>query len=216
LKKIFVSRSLSPTSPIKTSVGSNQLIAKSLIDFSPLSFEAPEADWIFFYSRNGVKYFFENGNYALYPYLWACMSKGTADELSHYVTDISFVGSGFPEDVARTFKNTIKQDQVTCFIKAKNSLDSIKKNLNQSQDFSISVYNNNPVEDIPNEEFDILVFTSPMNVDAWFAKRRYQDEKVISIGDTTDRRLKDHNIHNALVASSPSEDSLAKSILQIV
>ena len=56
--KIFISRALSEGSPIFDL--SQELIVKdqSLISFNALRFDAPEADWIFFYSRNAVRYFF--------------------------------------------------------------------------------------------------------------------------------------------------------------
>lgn len=213
MRKVFISRNLKPSSPIRDVIANNQLVAKSLIQFSALDFDTPQADWIFFYSRNGVKYFFENGNYALYPYLWACLSEGTADELSHYVTDVSFVGNGSPEEVAQAYEHVINPEQVTCFVRAENSLDSIKKRIDQAQNFSIPAYRNTQIDEIPNEEFDILIFTSPMNVDAWFAKREYQDEKVISIGETTADHLKTkYGITDIIVAAISSESSIAESL----
>ena len=212
MKNIFISRSLKPTSPIRIAADKHQITAQSLIEFSALEFEEPKADWIFFYSRNGVKFFFKNGNYELYPYLWACMSKGTADELSHYVTDISFVGDGNPEEVAHSFKASVENSHVTCFVRAENSIDSVHKILNKPKDFSIPVYRNIPNNNVPDEDYDILIFTSPMNVDVWFQSRNYNQEKVISIGQTTANQLKMYDIEDVIIAESPSEESIAKSL----
>lgn len=218
MKNVFISRVLQPKSPIKNVIGNNQLVAKSLIQFSALNFEIPQADWVFFYSRNGVKYFFENGNYELYPYLWACMSEGTADELSHYITDISFIGKGKPEEVANSYKSAVNPEQVTCFVRAENSLDSIHKRIDQPKDFSIPVYKNSPINDIPKQKFDILIFTSPMSADVWFENTEYSNEKIISIGPTTaDHLLNNYGIENVIIAESPSEESIAnclRSLLQ--
>ncbi len=217
MKRIFISRNLNPSSPIRQIIGKNQLTSQSLIQFSALNFEDPQADWIFFYSRNGVKYFFERGSYELYPYLWACMSEGTADELSHYITDISFIGKGTPEKVAHLYRDSLKPGQVTCFVRAENSLDSIHKQLDQINDFSIPVYRNSPIKEIPNQEFDILIFTSPMNADVWFDKLEYKNEKIISIGNTTANHLVNrYGIKNVLIAEKPSEASIAKCLQSLI
>ena len=216
MKRIFTSRHLDDSSPIKKIADGHQLVAKSLLQFSPIAFEAPKADWIFFYSRNGVKYFFEQGNYALFPYLWACMSEGTADELSNYVTDISFVGTGNPEKITKAFKAETPSDPISCFIRAENSLDSINSQLNRPNDFSIPVYKNTPITEIPTQEFDILIFTSPMNVDAWLKKRTIISEKVIAIGNTTGNYLNSLHIKDVIVAKKPSEDSIAACLSEIV
>ena len=216
MKKIFISRNIKDSSPIRQILTDHFIKDQSLIEFSALDFDTPRADWIFFYSRNGVKYFFEGGNYALFPYLWACMSEGTADELSHYVTDISFVGKGTPEEVASTYKNTIKASEVTCFIRAEHSLDSINKSLSHKNDFSIPVYRNQPSSNIPTEDFDVLIFTSPMNVDAWMNKRTIRNERVISIGSTTANHLKKLGIKRVITANNPSEKAIAQSLITLL
>ena len=217
MKRIFISRSLKPSSPIRQVIGQNQLTDQSLIQFSKLDFDTPEADWIFFYSRNGVKFFFQNGNYELYPFLWACMNKGTADELSHYVTDTSFVGSGTPEEIAESFKQHIDSGQKVCFIRANNSKDSIMKLLVDHDHFSIPVYDNVPVENVPDQEFDILIFTSPLNAEVWFRHSVYNGEKVIAIGTTTADHLKNSlGIETVITAENPSESSIAECLASLL
>ena len=211
MKKIFISRNLSASSPIRDTAEDHHLVAQSLIEFGSKDFEPPQADWIFFYSRNGVRFFFEKGNFALYPYLWACLGEGTADELSHYITDISFIGEGDPEKVADDFQRILASDDVTCYIRAEKSLDSVRKKIDRPKDFSIPVYSNTPSVKIPKDRFDILIFTSPLNVDAWFGQNPYRNEHIISIGTTTEVHLKDkYGINDVLVASNPTEASMAE------
>jgi uroporphyrinogen-III synthase len=102
-------------------------------------------------------------------------------------------------------------------VSAENSLDSIRKLINQAKDFSIPVYRNVPVREIPDAQFDILIFTSPMNTDIWFDNRTYQGEKIISIGPTTADHLKTtHKIENIVVAENPSEASLAECLRKLL
>ena len=217
MKRVFISRSLKESSPIRETLGDNPFLDQSLIQFAKLDFEVPEADWIFFYSRNGVRYFFQDNNYHLYPFLWACMNEGTADELSHYVTDISFIGSGASSEVAQSFKQVLQTNQVTCFIRAQNSVDSVLKQMNAAGHFSIPVYNNEPISDVPKQAFDILIFTSPMNAEVWFQVNPYHDERIIAIGNTTADHIRNMlSISNVMIAKQPSEEAIANCLKQIL
>jgi len=207
--KIFISRKLEADSPLIATAKNHSIHDESLINFSPIAFEEPEADWIFFYSRNGVKYFFEQGNYELYPYKWACMSQGTAEELSQYVIDNVFIGDGQPHDVARQFSIERQDHETTCFVRANHSLDSVNVQLAHKNDFSIPVYDNISKTEITKEDFDILVFTSPMNVNAWFSERKNQDEVYIAIGQTTKKALLEKGVDNILIPEKPLEKSIA-------
>ena len=73
------------------------------------------------------------------------------------------------------------------------------------------IYDNTPATDttLAADEFDVLIFTSPLNVDAFvqqFSIREHQ--KIIAIGDTTAQRLQ-HYGYTACVAHSPDEMALA-------
>lgn len=215
-KSIFISRSLGPNSPLRKVAVSHSVTDLSLIKFSPLEFDDPESDWIFFYSRNAVRYFFENKNYELYPYQYACMSSGTADELNKYILDISFVGNGKPEEVARQFHQERKPYEKVCFIRAKNSMDSVYKLVGMEQDFSTPVYNNIAIDVIPTVQYDILIFTSPMNADAWFAKNKYIGQPIIVIGSTTKAAVLKYSDEACIVASEPSEVGIADALSRML
>jgi len=215
-KRIFISRQLASDSPIRNVAQEHYIKDQSLIHFSPLEFEPPEADWVFFYSRNGVRFFFENTNLELYPYRYACMSNGTAEELSKYILDISFVGNGKPEEVAKLFQNARKEHEPVCFIRANNSVDSVHNLLKSDNTFSIPVYDNQPIEVIPVDDFDILIFTSPMNAVAWFSKNDYADQEIIVIGSTTKKAVLRYVSREMLVANEPSEDGISRLLSELV
>ncbi|MFT4535572.1 MAG: uroporphyrinogen-III synthase [Saprospiraceae bacterium] len=216
LKRIFISRKLSSDSPIRTVAKGHFIKDQSLIQFSSLEFDPPEADWVFFYSRNAVRFFFEETHLELYPYQYACLSHGTAEELSKYVLDISFVGNGKPEEVAQQFQEVRKPYEPVCFIRANNSVDSIRNLLESENTFSIPVYDNQPIEDIPVEDFDILIFTSPINVNAWFSNNKYVNQTVIAIGKTTESAVKKFVNKEVLVADEPSEIALCNVLSKLL
>lgn len=215
-KKIFVSRSLSQDSPIRKVASGGSIVDHSLIEFSAFPFEAPETDWVFFYSRNGVRFFFDQSNYELYPYMWACMSAGTADELSKYVMDISFVGEGAPQEVADAFNQIVAPTESVGYIRAENSIDSVRSIINSDQSVSIPVYSNVPSNNVPSDKFDVLVFTSPMNVNAWFSQREYKGERIITIGQTTAAAVTNHGISDMLIALEASEQGMADVLQSLI
>ena len=216
IKRIFISRKLTSDSPIRKIAEGHYIKDQSLIQFSQLEFDPPEADWVFFYSRNAVRFFFEETNLELFPYQYACLSDGTAEELSKYVLDISFVGNGKPEEVAQLFQEVRKPYEPVCFIRANNSIDSIHNLLKSENTFSIPVYNNQPIKDVLTDDFDILIFTSPMNVDVWFSVNEYQDQPIIVIGNTTESAVQRYTIENIKVANQPSEEAIAKLLNEIL
>ena len=60
LSKIFISRDLATDSIFsKRLQGKATVIGLSLVEFQPLIFDAKKSgDWLFFYSKNGIQYYF--------------------------------------------------------------------------------------------------------------------------------------------------------------
>ena len=140
MASIFISRAVDQNAwQEKLGLG-HTIIGQSLIQFSPVDFEMPSADWVFFYSRNGVKYFFEHSQGQLAPYKWAAIGPETAELLSEYVLDVDFVGDGVPESTAEKFHNMITDREKVCFARAVNSQKSIQKNLPDEQVVDLVVY----------------------------------------------------------------------------
>ena len=70
-----------------------QLSGFSLIDFAAENnWEFPECDWIFFSSKNAVKFFFAKNNVLGHQKI-ACVGDGTFKVLSKYVNRVDYVGN---------------------------------------------------------------------------------------------------------------------------
>mgnify|MGYP006208580223 CR=1 FL=1 len=78
------------------------------------------------------------------------------------------------------------------------------------------IYKNTPKDDIAIPEADIVVFTSPLNVDGYLACNGPRDVKMIAIGNTTANHLKQLEMEPAAVAAAPDEVSLADTVLSQV
>jgi uroporphyrinogen-III synthase len=219
LKKVFITRDLKEADFFKTaleevgfSVFGQSLIAFSKIDFGII----PDCDWLFFYSKNGVKYFFENiDNQWVINKKIGTIGASTSDFLmQNFGLKADFVGTGEPLQTAKNFLQ-IAANQTVIFPRAKQSKQSIQQELgNAIIAKDLVVYENQPLSDFDAIEADILVFTSPMNVEAYFNKMVLKpNQKIVSIGNTTAKALESLDIEGFFIAETPSEKGLVKAVL---
>ncbi|MBK6988855.1 MAG: uroporphyrinogen-III synthase [Bacteroidetes bacterium] len=63
---------------------------------------------------------------------------------------------------------------------------------------------------------DILVFTSPSNVEAWFERFTIsKTQKVVAMGDATANALRQHNIHGCGQPDTFDDSGLARAVFSI-
>ena len=221
MKTVFITRSLSSGSVFQTKLEAAGFVVKgiSLLKFSAISFnKIPPSDWIFFYSKNGVKFFFkgmEEANLNVAEHMrWGAMGKGTAEVLAKKVTQIDFIGQGNILQTATDFLARAN-GQIILFPQATNSRQTIQRILEDNIiQKDLIVYRNEPKKRLNIPDADILVFTSPMNVKAYFKdKVLFDDQKVFAIGRTTAKALVSIGIEEFNIAAEPSEEALVEVIL---
>ena len=216
-KKVFISRSLS------NRLFKEQLLAKgftvfgeSLIHFSRIPFhELPTCDWLFFYSKKGVRFFLESlidGKHDLPKTIkCAAMGNGTAKALNAYGIELDFIGNGEPNQTAKDFL-VLSKNKTVVFARAKKSKQSIQLRIEQEgvRCIDLIVYDNEIRSDFEfDNSFDYLVFTSPLNVQAFFEKYDLKaNQQLIAIGDTTNKALQELGFKDIKVATTPSEEAL--------
>lgn len=220
-KSVFISRSVYSNSPLRQNQNYD-LLAESLIQFRELPIkEFPIADWYFYYSRNGVYFSLrqlrERG--ILDNIKIGVMGGGTAlqfESMTERKPD--FVGSGNAEDVANQFLPHVKGKSVV-YIRAKNSMKSIQNILGEDVEFSEMIaYENWIREDIQLANTDIAIFTSPMNVDAYFQYFKDADLEatmLIALGKSTKKAIAKYSTQEVLMPEEPSEASV-KSLIDIL
>ncbi len=217
--KIFITRNLAPDSVFKnllTQAGF-QVTGISLVKFIARSFQpTPDIDWLFFYSKNGVRFFFDQITIfkKSIPNI-AAMGVGTAQMISEHGYDVDFIGKGTPVEIAKAF-GKIAKGQSTVFIRAENSKRSVQKAL--SSDLLVSeriVYANYPIRNSYIPPHDVLVFTSPLNASTYYEYNSIiPSQQVYSLGLTTSEKLYELGIAGINTAPQPSEVSLANFLLQ--
>ncbi len=223
MKTIFISRDLNAQSFFlqKMKAAGFTVHGKSLLNFSAVSFNRiPKTDWIFFYSKNGVKFFFkglkESSKKISAHIQWAAIGKATSKALFSQTQQIDFTGNGNTLQTASQFLKLANRQSVL-FPQAKNSKKTIERILDQYiTSKELIVYNNEPKKRFTLPDCSILVFTSPMNAKAYFKNRALSDDqKVYAIGRTTAKTLVGIGIKDFLIAEEPSEEALVKAILEL-
>lgn len=218
--QIFISRDLQSNSPfVQLLADKAALQGLSLIDFEAISFsQVPQSDWWFFYSQRGMDFFFQQQ--AVTPdsaAAIAVMGAASANYLKEqYGLAATFVGQGKPSAIATQFTQ-VAHGQSALFIQAKHSKASVQQLLpNTISQESLIVYNNTIKTVFSVKKADILVFTSPLNVQAYFGRYAYAaTQQVISIGRTTGAALQVRSIP-FILAKHPQETALAKACLDLI
>lgn len=216
--KVFISRSFQSDSILLNSLSNNfECTFLSLIDFKPIEFKTDFSfDYVFFYSKNAARFFFNKYTSNIQTnFLIGCMGQGTASVLKDLGYISNFTGHGSVENIACEFLK-IAKDKTVLFPRAKNSKKSIQKLLKgKIIEQDLIVYDNIKKKNFEVPDCDILVFTSPMNSEAYFTQKEYANETLVSIGETTTNHLTKMGFKNILTAEEPTEFHLAKVIKSI-
>lgn len=194
-----------------------QVSGRAFIEFKIIPFSRiPIADWIFFSSKHAVKYFFEQkpeiGNAKI-----GAIGKSTAAAIRNYGKRADFIGySTDTRLTGKQFASIVKSAPVV-FPQAKDSMRTVQQQfVNKSQTRDLAVYETiqKPVENTP--DADIMLFTSPSNVEAFFEKKKLKPEqKVIAMGDATAHTLKQFGVKSVYLVPSFDEVGLLQAIFSV-
>lgn len=222
-KKVFISREIGEHSYFRKALDKHgvEIDGRSLIRTFPIvnildPFYLKNIDWIFFSSRNGVEYFFK-----LKPVLgkkvkFGVVGRGSEDTLRKFGHLADFVGeSGDIAEVAEEFAKLVNE-QTVLFPRAQDSLLSIQKALHENTKVvDLPIYETVIEENIDGTTAEVLIFTSPSNVDAYFADNLLDPEQqVIAIGNSTAKKFEEMGVKYVL-PYSPDEIGLAEAVFGI-
>lgn len=218
--KIFISRNLTAENIFlqRLSTTDVQVHGESLLQFTLIPFaQVPKVDWIFFYSKTAVRFFFQQLSSPPPSFQYAAIGERTATFLKKYIQKIDFIGNGQPAETAQHF-SAYAQGERVLFPRARRSRKSIQTLLEKEIEVvDLVIYDNQVRTDIELPDFDILVFTSPLNVQAYFQSKNYQShQKIVAIGNTTAGALRELGLRHIYIAKIPSEMGLAETVLSLL
>ena len=224
--RVFITRPLNADSIFvgKLTVLGFQVIGASLIDFQPEPvLPVPPHDWCFFYSPRAVQFYFTRPLANLKTNIerqvrarYGVMGEGTEEAALRYLNKVDLRGNGQPKAVADQLAEKAF-DRRILFPQARNSRRSVEKHVGDAAwCLPYVVYNNVPLRHFELPPSDVLVFTSPLNVDAYFGRYELQPEqRTVAIGRTTAAALRQRRIKVHGIAKQPTEAALAAAVLKI-
>lgn len=226
MKSIFISRDLPDHHPLRHAAqqAGYHLVARSLLQLQRRPFaDLPDADWLFFYSLNGVRFFMEGiaenrQESHLIRYKMAALGPATGRAITDLGYEAHFCGTGDPDETARGFQETMHIGDTVAFVQAAHSRESIRQRLPQEvacQTFV--VYDNAPdttaAATLP--PCEVLFFTSPLNVTAYLQARPIAPQQpCLAIGETTAAALRAAGAASVTVAPNPQIDLLGEWLQQ--
>jgi hydroxymethylbilane synthase len=221
--RVFISREIGEHSYFRRALEKNnvEIEGRSLIRTFPIvnvldPFYLKYIDWIFFSSRNGVEYFFKLKPTLPKDVKFGVVGRGSEDALRKFGHLADYVGeSGDITEVAEDFALLVKNQKVL-FPRAQDSLQSIQKSLSaDTKIVDLPIYETVIEENIDQSSADILIFTSPSNVEAYFADNLLDPgQQVIAIGNSTGKKFDEMGVTYAM-PYSPDEIGLAEAVFGI-
>ncbi|RZJ80698.1 MAG: hydroxymethylbilane synthase, partial [Flavobacterium sp.] len=218
--KVFISREIGENSYFRKALAKHdiEIDGRSLIRTFPIvnildPFYLKNIDWIFFSSRNGVEYFFKLNPVLAKKVQFGVVGRGSEDTLRKFGHLADFVGeSGDIVEVAEEFAKLVA-GQTVMFPRAQDSLLTIQKSLGaDTKIVDLPIYETVVADDIDGTTAEVLIFTSPSNVDAYFAENLLDPEqKVIAIGNSTGKKFDEMGVKYTL-PYSPDEIGLAEAV----
>lgn len=219
-QSVFISRDISEQSYFRKALAKHQINieARSLIRTVPVitkldPYILKHVDWVFFSSKNAVEYFFQLEPYLPKDVKFGVMGAGSEEMLRRkgHFTDYTGVGIDSAEVAAEFAK--LANGTTVLFPGAENSMRSIQQLLSpDTKIIDLPIYETVMEEDIELSTADVLVFTSPSNVDAYFTENLLDPyQKVIAIGKSTGKKFDEMGV-KYILPFSPDEVGLAEAV----
>ena len=214
--RVFITRAQRKESFLRTVLEGNgfSLEERALIEIIPVPYNSiPDCEWVFFSSKHAVKYFFDQ-NPVLDSQRLACVGRPTADALRKYGRRADFIGAS--NDTRMTGKQfaSLAGASKVLFPQAKGSLRSIQQQFVKKENvFDLVVYESKKKNEGAAPDAEIIVFTSPSNVEAWFENYGFrQNQKAVAMGDATANALRQMKVMPVSLADAFDDAGLARAV----
>lgn len=219
---VFITRDLDENSYLARFLNKHniQVDARSLIRIFPTinkldSFILKRADWIFFNSKNAIEHFFKLEPWILKKTKIAVLGRGSEDTLRKFNRVADFSGDNLgidTEGIAQEFAKLV-DGQTVLIPRAEGSLKTIQKALTENTKvIDMTIYETVIEENVDKSNAEVLIFTSPSNVEAYFRENLADpDQKIICIGHSTAKAIAELGLKYSL-PYTPDEIGLAEAV----
>ena len=213
---IWISRDLKKDSIFRKVIKKNnhKITDESLIKLDSKNINSlPDCDWIFLnsaFALDSILHLKTDFNMKKI----AAFGPATAKHIQKNGLNVDFIGLGTPVEVAEQFDSIISSKEIVFIPSSNKSLGTVQGILKESNKKLLETYTTILI-DKKLKHYDLLVFTSPSNVEAFLNSNKISDQKVISIGPSTTSALKNAGIINVFESFESSELALADTVLSL-
>ncbi|EFK59462.1 hydroxymethylbilane synthase [Sphingobacterium spiritivorum] len=219
---IFISRDIDENTYFARAMAKHniQLDARSLIRIYPIinkldPFILKHVDWVFFASRNGIDHFFSLDPQLRKHTRIGVVGRGSEEALRKYDRVADFSGDDFgihTDEIGLEFAK-IANGQTVLFPRAKDSLETIQKAMSaDTKIIDMPVYETVLDENVASTTAEVLIFTSPSNVEAYFIDNLIEPgQQIISIGKSTGAKIAEMGLPY-VTPYSPDEIGLTEAV----
>ena len=214
---IWISRSLAKDSIFNklTKSLSVSLTAESLIELKIIKIDLlPNCDWIFINSAFALNSIMHLKS-SLKSKKIAAFGQSTSKYIQKNSLKVDFVGEGSPNNVAQDFSSMVNSNEIVFFPSSNKSLGTVQSVMDNKNKIIVETYQTLLLLKKV-ENHDYLVFTSPSNVEAFLLSNKVNNQKIISIGPSTTKALKNAGINNVLESFQSSELALADAVFSLI
>ena len=195
------------------------LEASAFISIRPIkNLHIPKTDWVFFSSPKGLHSYFDQ--YSVIADKIGVYGKGTLKALLKHGYKADFIGeSGLdPHLIGESFNRQLAANETVLFPIGQQSKRSIVHQVSQQNCIELITYSTELIPVESRQQNDILIFTSPSNIDGYLLKNRpANDSTVLAIGPTTAKALHEKMSENKILqASAPTENALIELLKTII
>lgn len=195
-----------------------KITCQSLTRFESIPFKGiPECEWIFFSSRNCVKYFYSQHPVVPSHVKIGSIGGSTAEALMKRGVEAHFTGEG-PDtiEIGKKFAQLAGNARIL-FPQSTASYRTIQKQFNNKEGIiEMVVYDTIENEKAEIPDCDIVVLTSPSNAILYFRKKKVLPDQVfVPIGNSTADVLRQNGITNFVMPWNTSEIALADAVMSL-
>lgn len=214
---IWISRALKEDSVFRKLIKkiNHKITDESLIKLDSKNINSlPDCDWIFLnsaFALDSILHLKTDFNMKKI----AAFGPATAKHIQKNGLNVDFIGLGSPVEVAEKFDSIISSKELVFIPSSNKSLGTVQGILKESNKKLLETYTTILI-DKKLKDHDLLVFTSPSNVEAFLKSNKISDQKVISIGPSTTSALKNAGIINVFESFESSELALADTVLSLI
>lgn len=218
--RVFISRSEKQSEYFYSTLKQQGLKIKgtSLTRYEKVIFKGfPLCDWIFFSSKNCVKYFYDQHPEITKGTKIGCIGGATAEAIKRRGILPDFVGqSNDTAEIGKEFSNVAGNAKIL-FPQSTASYRTVQKQFsNQKNLIDMVVYDTIENEKAKIEEADIVVLTSPTNALLYLRKKPAQpDQLFIAIGKSTADVIVNAGVKNVIIPWNTSEIALADAVMSV-